>query len=277
MRGTIKNLWEVIQKECFEYLYEQEYTPLDFYCEIFREYSLSFGCGINQGNLIDIFDSPDKSREYFLAIKNNRFSCDTDLIFFLESLFENFSEFEDGEKLKKSYSERLELLFELYNLNYDLVDNKIYPRLESSFLGLNRKIKECSLENPHLSELYMEYEKSYRNLKIDDSQANIKVAILKGINFIEALGCSINGFEKLSFGDVCNKINDWPHDSLRQASKNIYGFASDYPGIRHGGNPAGKKRDLHMKDFIYLQIFTTAVAAYFLSKEADFSKIYIGS
>ena len=45
-----------------------------------------------------------------------------------------------------------------------------------------------------------------------------------------------------TLGAICNQVGTWPHDKLKEAMKDLYGFASDYPGIRHGGTPANALR-----------------------------------
>ena len=55
--------------------------------------------------------------------------------------------------------------------------------------------------------------------------------------------------------------------------KNLYGFASDYPGIRHGGTPASALRDVDMRDMVAMSILLTGFTPYLesrLSAEAIF-------
>lgn len=38
------------------------------------------------------------------------------------------------------------------------------------------------------------------------------------------------------------------HEKPKDAMKDLYGFASDYPGIRQGGTPANAIRAIEMRD-----------------------------
>jgi hypothetical protein len=44
--------------------------------------------------------------------------------------------------------------------------------------------------------------------------------------------------------------------------KNLYGFASDYPGIRHGGTPANAIRGIEMRDMVAISILLAGFTPY---------------
>lgn len=44
--------------------------------------------------------------------------------------------------------------------------------------------------------------------------------------------------------------------------KDIYGLASDYPGIRHGGTPANALRAVDMRDMVALSILLAGFTPY---------------
>jgi hypothetical protein len=63
-----------------------------------------------------------------------------------------------------------------------------------------------------------------------------------------------------------------PLDTPEEAVKKIYGFCSDYPGIRHSGNPGGQLRELEVKDSIIVPLMLLTASGYFLTWQ-DISKI----
>ena len=46
-----------------------------------------------------------------------------------------------------------------------------------------------------------------------------------------------------TLGVICNRWACWPHITVRESLKKLYGFCSDYPGIRHPGHPEAKLRE----------------------------------
>jgi hypothetical protein len=58
--------------------------------------------------------------------------------------------------------------------------------------------------------------------------------------------------------------------------KDLYGFASDYPGIRHGGTPANALRPVEMRDMIAMSILLAGFTPY-LSNGLNLETIYRGA
>ena len=67
------------------------------------------------------------------------------------------------------------------------------------------------------------------------------------MNLLEAIGRTVPGVTGTTLGAICDQVGTWPHDKLKEAMKDLYGFASDYPGIRHGGTPANALRAIDMR------------------------------
>lgn len=57
--------------------------------------------------------------------------------------------------------------------------------------------------------------------------------------------------------------------------KNLYRFASDYPGIRHGGTPAHALREIEMKDMVAITVLLAGFAPY-LSHQLNSDIVYRG-
>jgi hypothetical protein len=57
--------------------------------------------------------------------------------------------------------------------------------------------------------------------------------------------------------------------------KDLYGFASDYPGIRHGGTPASALRPVDMRDMLAMSILLAGFTPY-LSHAFDPDVVYRG-
>ncbi len=55
---------------------------------------------------------------------------------------------------------------------------------------------------------------------------------------------------------------------MRAALGSLYGFCSDYPGIRHAGNPASIRRDLATRDMTLASLLLLSFSGY-LSPTVD--------
>ena len=58
--------------------------------------------------------------------------------------------------------------------------------------------------------------------------------------------------------------------------KDLYKFACDYPGIRHGGTAANARRDIDMRDMVAISVLLAGFTPY-LSHQVDSNIVYRGS
>src|SRR3546814_1851063 len=68
------------------------------------------------------------------------------------------------------------------------------------------------------------------------------------LNMLEALGRNCAGVDAGQLGAMCGQINSWPHPTIKKALSTLYGFASEYPGIRHAGNPQSALREMRSEE-----------------------------
>lgn len=96
------------------------------------------------------------------------------------------------------------------------------------------------------------------------------------MNLLEAVGRTFPGVPGTTLGAICDQVGTWPHEKLKAAMKDLYGFASDYPGIRHGGTPANALRAVDLRDLIALAILLAGFAPY-LSNGLNAELMYRGA
>jgi hypothetical protein len=138
-----------------------------------------------------------------------------------------------------------------------------------------KELHAVSLLDRHLKDLLDEFEESIRDLKTGISQARVKTCLLKQFNLLEALGRGFPGVTYQTLGDISGQINTWPHVTIREALKRLYGFRSDYPGVGHAGNPASVLRELDIRDLVAIGVMLTGFVPY-LSDRMDARLIYEG-
>lgn len=97
----------------------------------------------------------------------------------------------------------------------------------------------------------------------------------KQMILLEAMAGRFPGVTNATLGQMCDQVDTWPHATIRDALKKLYGFSSDYPGIRHAGNPQGAYRDIEMRDMVAVSVLLTGFAPY-LTHSLDPVQIYGG-
>lgn len=96
--------------------------------------------------------------------------------------------------------------------------------------------------------LLVDFEKAFDRYARALDPSDLKTCIAKVSNYAEGLAAATRGTPGGTLGAMCDQLTDWPHDKVKDALKDLYKFCSDYPGIRHGGNPAGVRRNLATRD-----------------------------
>lgn len=107
-----------------------------------------------------------------------------------------------------------------------------------------------------------DFESSVRDLRRDSSETKIKTCTAKQTNLLEGLCSTHSLVTKTTLGGMCDQVETWPHESLKEAMKAIYKFACNYPGIRHGGTPDCALRPIDMRDLVAVSIVLTGFTTY---------------
>jgi hypothetical protein len=195
---------------------------------------------------------------------------------FLEKSYSIFEEYGDG-NFTNDYFNRVDQFLKRYSLRYDLRRPlTLHPTLAGIFASLIKELRSLSLQDEHLSTLLGEFEHAVRDLKPDLSQARIKTCLHKQFNLLEAIGRTFPGVTRQSLGDMCGEINSWPHVTIREALKKLYGFRSDYPGLGHAGNPDGVLRELDARDIVAIGVVLAGFVPYLSGERMNSRMVYGG-
>jgi hypothetical protein len=152
-----------------------------------------------------------------------------------------------------------------------------FAKGQQTTLDLTRRIQDLGhMAVPHFSARLTADENAVRDLRHDCSDGRIKTCIVKQINLIEAMAKKGPGVTEQELSGMCNQIALWPHGAIKASLKSLYGFACDYPGIRHGGNPKGALRAIDMRDMVAVSILLAGFTPY-LSNALDADIVYRGA
>ena len=272
MRGEFIGVWGETWQEIWLPLVEQplaeddEGLPEDIFCELYRALAPALTPRPSVEDLADIVGNPVQSREAFKATTANDLVGERSLAGFFEAAHDALEEL-GGDELTNRYFNQLFGFIDKFNLRYDLRRPCILcPTLPGVFASLVRDLGALTNQDPHLNALMKDFEDAVRDLRHGGSDHRIKTCIQKQVNLLEAIGCAAPGVTGNTLGTICNQVGTWPHEKLKEAMKNLYSFASDYPGIRHGGTPASALRAMDMRDMVAMTILLTGFTPYLESR-----------
>jgi hypothetical protein len=275
VRGEFIGVWSETWREIWVPLIDQplfendEGLPEDIFCELYRELAKALKAPPSVEALADIIDNPAQGREAFEHVRAGDLAGERALVGFFETVHGTLEEFENpgGDALTNRYFNLLAAFIEKFSLRYDLRRPCILcPTLTGVFASLVRDLRALTAADPHLDTLMKDFESAVRDLRHDSSDGRIKTCIQKQVNLIEAIGRSFPGVTGTTLGKICDQVGTWPHEKLKAAMKDLYGFASDYPGIRHGGTPASALRAVDMRDMVAMSILLTGFTPYLESR-----------
>lgn len=276
MRGEFLGVWAETWREIWTPLFDQENVPEDVFCELYRVLAPTLKAPPSVEELADIIDNPAQSREAFEGTRDQDLAGERGLVSFLEAAHAALDELA-GDTLSNSYFNLLATFIDKYSLRYDLRRPcTLCPTLPGLFASLVRDLRAVTTKDAHLDTLMKDFENAVRDLRTDCSDGRIKTCIQKQVNLLEAVGRMFPGVTGTTLGVICDQVGTWPHDKLKMAMKDLYSFASDYPGIRHGGTPANAIRAIEMRDLIVMSILLAGFTPY-LSDQLNADVVYRGN
>jgi hypothetical protein len=276
MRGEFLGVWSETWREIWLPLIDHEDVPEDIFCELYRELAKALKSPPSVEDLADTIDNPLQSREAFEKTRSEDLAGERALVAFFEAAHDALEEL-GGDGLTNRYFNLLAAFIEKFSLRYDLRRPCVLcPTLTGVFASLTRDLRALTSQDPHLDQLMKEYEDAVRDLRFGCTDGRIKTCIGKQFMLLEAIGALDPGVTKNTLGDICEQLNSWPHTTIKDALKKLYGFASDYPGIRHGSRAKGALRAIEMRDMVAMSILLTGFTPY-LERRLSADAIYGGS
>ncbi len=276
MRGEFIGVWGEAWREIWLPLIDQEDVPGDVFCELYRALAPILKIQPSIEALADIIDDPVQSRDAFEKTVGNDLAGERALVTFFEEAHSALDELA-GDELSNRYFNLLATFIDKFNLRYDLRRPcTLCPTLPGVFASLVRDLRVVSARDAHVDALMKEFDDAVRDLRHDCSDGRIKTCIQKQVNLLEAIGRTAPGVTGTTLGVICNQIGSWPHAKIKEAMKDLYSFASDYPGIRHGGTPANALRAVDMRDMVAMSILLAGFTPY-LAAQLNADSVYRGA
>jgi hypothetical protein len=237
------------------------YLPGDI--EAFEEYRIEFAEFQEELEAYtDASSRPDLAWEQFKGFYLDVENSEPELVRAIEKAFDVLEEF-GGDEASNSFFNSFNDFLEKYSLRYDLRRPfSLHPTLPGIFANLMRDIRNLTQHDAALAGLMHDFEEAFRDLKFDKSDRRMRQCMEAQFKLLEAIAQGYPGIAPDSLGRMCHHLPTWPHPTMRAAIGNLYGFASNYPGIRHAGNPASKLRDIEMRDMVAVAVILAGFSPY---------------
>jgi hypothetical protein len=261
MIRSLRNNWNYVAREIWEPLANYEQAPQELFSDLYNEAEDHLGVDTPQGLFEEIRNNSVVAREKFLAIKGTDFTGEMVIADFLEEAYKAIEKYSIpglGDKFKSL----LRTFISKYNLRYRLDDAfELRFLLPGSFANLYNDLRRINTANDHLQTLWSDFEEAFDDYSRDSSEGHLRTCVHNVSKYAEGLA-SFTAGQNGSLGDIADVINEWPHPALKQALKNLYGFCSNYTGIRHAGNPESAARNLDSRDSILVSVLFIAFSGY---------------
>ena len=168
-----------------------------------------------------------------------------------------------SDDLANRYLDLLKAFVDRYSLRY-YVDERArlwisFSGLATALFGKLRLAAEC---HPHLVQELSAFEQALAECLAEPAETRIKTSIQKQVNVLEAFGAQHHLVSGETLGRMIEEVGSWPHESLANAAKQLYKFASDYPGIRHAGTYNSATRALDMRDLASVTLLLVGLVLY---------------
>jgi hypothetical protein len=280
MSGSFRQAWSYFPAEVWEpltdYSEKNGSSPPDLYSDLFAAADEYISPRATDSELEEARNNPGKARQRFLTLNGTDFVSESAIVQFLEEGHKIIADYEIP-GFEDLYRRLVGNALRKFNLRYRL-DEPFVLRflLPGSFTNLYAELHRLNTSDQNLYALWSDFEVSFDHYTRSQGDTDLKTSIAKASNYLEGLASETIG-KSGTLGYLCDGLTDWPHDKVKEAVKSLYGFCSDYPGIRHAGTPRNRKRQLDRRDSVAINVSLMALAAY-LSNRLDQGEVLgIGS
>lgn len=286
MRGEFIGVWSEAWQEIWQPLTELPLSsgdpvPAEIFPDLYREFAGDArrpGALLHPpplGVLAEVLQSPMRSREALVDVGAEDISSEGELTSFFEAAFEVLEEL-GGDELSNRYFNLLDAFIQKFSLRYELRRPcAVCPTVPGMFSSLYRALDRLGDTDQNVAHRFRDYRESVHDLRMGLSESRIATCVSKQVMLLEAIGASA-GIAGRDLGAFCRALPDAPHPAIGKALGNLYGFASDFPGLRHGTPSGGMTREVGTRDLLAASILLSGFTPY-LESRLNVTEIYGGA
>lgn len=264
MGGRFQDAWQFMWSEVWLPLEQVEDAPLEMYCDLYVELAKAYRKAPTPTDFDTVANAPALARKTLESTVADQLREENSIASFLENAYDVLVETGNAE-LPRAYKELIERFLEARNLRYKVVAPfQIRAHIPGVFSALMNDVLALAEGDQELSEAASEFEHAFTALVHSQVETDMKTCIQKASMLVEAIASACPDARGATLADFCDSVGCWPHAAIREAVKKLYGFCSDYPGIRHRvTRKRGRLRQLEMRDSIIVPLLLLTASGYF--------------
>lgn len=281
MTGGFIASWPYVGEEIFRRLAELDDEPVssDVFADIARTLADKLGRRLarsldDRAESFAAFRAPidelqdeqhiHRALEVLEAIVLPDFAIEADILNALESVHELLSD-EYSPDLAKAFADLVAAFIRKFNLAYKLRPPfRLLPLISGQAARIYDNIQQCTGPYGDHPELWEAFEEAYHHFVRNNGDR--KTPIHKITSYLEAVAADHLSIKRDSLGDLLKIYEEkalFPHKgTIKTSLSTLYGFTSDFPGIRHPGNPAARNRELREDDTLMLSFLLFVWSGY---------------
>lgn len=258
MIGSLRENWKHTWKAIWSRLDDSSKSPDDLFARLYqvsRPY-LADPPGLQQE--LEIANDLGVARAFFRQLTSASFNGEQAIIAFLEGTYQDLVSLGDG--CAPFFKTKCCDFFATYNLPYRISGGlEIHLTPVGPIATLYEELRRVNAQDPHLESLMEDFEKLFQMYCCKRDHLYLRKCLDSFANYYDGLirRTLSEPPSKAKFESLTQKLQTWPHGGVKSAVNNLYGFCSSYPGMRHGGDPQGQRRQLR-------EIDAAALAAFFI-------------
>lgn len=259
--------WRLTWPDIWKRLADSANAPDDLFMALYRSANDYLVTPVAEPAIDTIVNEPKAAEAAFRSLKADSFASEARVKAMLEALYTTIAEF-DRANLTARYAELVQQFIDDRNLRYRITPPfKVQPLVTGTFAQLYYELERATLLDVHLKQLLGEFERAFAAYVDTSEEGDLKRCIASASILAEGIAGKTLSQNGKTLGFYCDQMTCWPHAAVKDALKKMYGFCSDYPGIRHAGNPAGSLRSLEAKDALVICSLITFLG--YLSQDID--------
>lgn len=209
-----------------------------------------------------VVNDPVQARSSFQWIAGAHFASERNVAVFLEQVSLGLGEYENG--VQPRYQNLIARFVESHNLRYVAEGPPL--RLRTALPGMladqHDQLQATLDGDDHLRPMLLDLQHAVAQFCAEQSPNACRECLRLSSNLLEGVTEANSGMRGATLGPAADASTKWPHAAMKQSLKNLFGFLSDYPHIRHSGSPASKLRELDCSDAILLAALAVAFGCY---------------
>lgn len=261
MIGSLTGHWKYTWPDVWCVLARSRKAPSDLFIDLYRTAIEPPRDEAANRRFELIVNDPVRAQEAFEQICAQDFGDELSIVGFLESAFTTIQDFEIP-RFEKLYKYLVRQFIRKYNLCYRVDDPfRVRLVLPGVFASFYEDLTRANGTDPRLRTMMNNFERAFGSYARTREAHELNSCVTNAFIYAEGLAGKTAG-EDDTLGKLCDCLKCWPHVTIRESLKKLYGFRNTFPGIGHAGSQKGMLRELEPRDAIVVCLLLLSFSGY---------------